>query len=853
MTQNFENTVTLTEKGVRIGGKYEALLCGSLFYFRLPRAVWKERIARLKAVGYNCVDVYFPWNYHENEDGSFDFSGERDVRAFLSELKAAGLYVIARPGPYICSEWNGGGLPARILESGMPIRCADERFLAEAERWYAAILREIAPFTYGNGGSVILLQLENELDFFDCPDPAAYISRLYEAAHAVIADIPCFCCAGQYDIARAGGTVRAEVGATLNCYPDSLDPTFDAELQGYALRFLKEGKPLLVSETNRDHFLLRRELSCGAKLLGAYNQVAGNNFDHHQAINNWGTPDAFIMTVYDFESMIDAAGNYRPEAEEAVLFSAFLRVAGQAIAAATPAAEPILPERCSFSTAKGGLRVLALDGGGYAVCVPDFSGDGEIEFSCGGLSVTAAVRKQTAPFFLFGLDLAAHGIPAKLTRANCEPIFADAKNLVFYAEGAPCIGLDFGGGEQLVRADTEIGGVSVRFLDRAGALGLLTGKTSLSEQQYVFEKFGGFFPSALPPRRAADGARQGTHFGALGVREGLAEYTVQIPEGRSLFIERPCDMLRVTAEGVGAETRHADGRDVLVPPAKGGKYVVEIEKWGHCNFDDPQSPALRIASKKGAVSFGAACVETVERCDFRLLDDFGGERVELTDGMPVRIGVSKWNSTRKPVICSYTTTAERKADRLILKTTEAADVAVYLDGKRVGLCDFGTFELTEMFKRGQKRALTVVYRKHVWTQDVGELKLLHIDNVTPAGVRVRTGKELAAMKKCGGTVALPQDVSSELAFGVTLAVPREGYLKFTGKNVKLTCVAGGRVVGRLLLGWTHAPSLLSGDADLLYVCPAWNGPVFFLAEALGEGARLEKAEFLSVPTARTEA
>ena len=521
-TQRNGNPVVLTERGIEIGGRYEVLLCGSLFYFRLPRAVWQDRIAKLKAVGYNCVDVYFPWNYHEKEDGSFDFTGERDVRAFLQALKEAGLFVIARPGPYICSEWDGGGLPARILESGMPIRCADEAFLAQTERWYRAILSEIAPFTYGNGGTVILLQLENELDFFDCPAPEAYISRLRDMARAVISDIPCFCCAGQFDVARAGGTGIAGVEGSLNCYPESLDPTFDKELQGYAFRFREIGKPLLVSETNRDHFLLRRELSCGAKLLGAYNQVAGNNFDHFQAVNNWGTPDAFIMTVYDFESMIDAAGGYRAEAEEAVLFSAFLRVAGRAVAEALPEQEPVLPKRCTFTPPEGGFRALCLQGGGGAVCVPAFETDGEVELTYRGLEVSATVKKQTAPFFLFGFDLSEHGIPATLTRANCEPVYADAQNLVFMTEGAPCIGLDFGAGETLIRQNTEMGGVKVRFMGRAEALAFLTGGNPPSEKKYEAKEAGSLFAAALPARRLADGTR-GTDFGALGMREGMAE------------------------------------------------------------------------------------------------------------------------------------------------------------------------------------------------------------------------------------------------------------------------------------------------------------------------------------------
>ena len=839
---NLMNKISLTERGVCIGGKYEVLLCGSLFYFRLPRAVWKDRIAKLKRAGYNCVDVYFPWNYHELESGEFDFEGERDVRFFLEELSRAGLYVIARPGPYICSEWNGGAIPARILESDMPIRCADEKFLAEVEKWYRAIFREITPFAYGKGGSVILIQLENELDFFDCPAPEAYIARLLEMARKSCTDIPYFCCAGQFDVARAGGLTRG-VEATLNCYPDSLDPTFDSELYGYALRFAERGKPLLVSETNRDHFLLRRELSCGAKLLGAYNQVAGINFDHNQAVNNWGTPDAFITTEYDFESMIDVAGGFHEEAQNGALFSAFLSTVGQALAGALPAKEAVAPKSCSFTTVTGGLRVLELEGGGAAVCVPNFSERGEIEFTYHGHTVKAEVPSASAPFFLFDFDLSPLGIPAVLTHANCEPIFAEKGELVFYSTGAPEVGLDFGTGEQLVTGDTIVNGVKVRFLDRTQALALVAGGLSCADYQAKpFKDFGG---AQLPAWRSLPVGDK-THFGALGVTEGTVEYEVSIPAGKSLFIEHPCDIMQITADGKRGETLFADGRDVIVPPAASGNYTVSIEKWGHSNFDDSQSPAIRTACKKGAVSFGVVeKEERIGRCDFRLLDEYGTKKIDLDGVLPVRIGIDKWNSTRKPVVCSYTLNVKRTAERLLLKTTEAVDIAVYVDGALVGECDFGTFELTKYFKAGEERALTLVYRKRLWTQDCGKALLLHINGVKPRGIRARTASELCAMGGKGDALALPLKLQKEVALRAHIDVKEECYLKFQGHNVKLTCVMDGRVIGRLILDWTNAPLLTGGDPEKLYLCPAWSGDLYVYAEALGEDACLTGADILA--------
>ncbi len=836
--------IRLTEHGVELDGKYEVLLCASLFYFRLPRAVWKDRIGKLKRAGYNCVDVYFPWNYHEREDGSFDFSGECDIHYFLDELRLAGIYVIVRPGPYICSEWNGGAIPARLLESGKPIRCADKDFLEETARWYDAVLKEIAPFTYPRGGSVILMQIENELDFFDCPDPEAYTGKLAEIACKTIDDIPFFCCAGQFDATRAGGFAKG-LYPTMNCYPDSLDSAFDKELQAYALRFLNLKKPLLVSETNRDHFLLRRELSCGAKLLGAYNQVAGVNFEYFQAVNNWGSPDAMLATLYDFNSMIDVAGAYREEVKEAILFSAFLKTAGQALAGALPSKESVLPEECEFKTTEEGLRVLEFDGGG-AVCVPNFGGNGNIKFTYIGSTVSAEVPLARAPFFLFGFDLSPLGIPARITRATCEPIGADEKQLVFYAETNPTVGLDFGDGEEVFHKDGSTHGVCVRFLGKEEAVAFLTGDLPPVIGTYKKQPLGGLCRAELPAFREVPVTGH-THFGGLNIREGAAEYTVQIPAGKELFVEHPCDLLRVDADGKAGETYYADGRNQVFPASAGGKYTVTAEKWGHSNFDDSQSPALRISCRKGVTSFGVVTrKQTVQRCDFRLLDKYGEQKLTFDKTFPVRLSADKWNSTRKPVICSYSLYVTRESDRLIVKTTEDIDVAVYLDGELLGECEFASFELTDYLKRGETRYLTLVYRKRLWTQYAGSITLYHIDRVAPVNIRALTGREMSKISGKGEEISLPLEITDRTALCVRIETDKESLIAFRGKNVKLTCVVQGRVVGRLILDWEHAPSLQGGEPYELYWCPAWEKDLYLYAEPLGTDARLTGAEILSV-------
>ncbi|NUQ90621.1 MAG: beta-galactosidase, partial [Glycomyces artemisiae] len=121
--------VALDPTGLVLDGREEALLCASLFYFRLPRETWEARLAAVRATGYRAIDVYLPWNFHETAPGVWDFEGRRDVGAFLDLAHEAGLAVIARPGPYICSEWDGGALPAWLgLDPDLRVRQAEPRF-----------------------------------------------------------------------------------------------------------------------------------------------------------------------------------------------------------------------------------------------------------------------------------------------------------------------------------------------------------------------------------------------------------------------------------------------------------------------------------------------------------------------------------------------------------------------------------------------------------------------------------------------------------------------------------------------------------------------------------------------------
>ena len=139
------------------------IISGAMHYFRIPREYWYDRLLKLKECGFNTVETYTCWNLHEPEEGVFNFSGILDIEAYIDIAKELGLNVILRPGPYICAEWEFGGLPPWLLNyKDINIRCNDELFISKVERYYKELLHRIVPRLSTNGGNIIMMQIENE-------------------------------------------------------------------------------------------------------------------------------------------------------------------------------------------------------------------------------------------------------------------------------------------------------------------------------------------------------------------------------------------------------------------------------------------------------------------------------------------------------------------------------------------------------------------------------------------------------------------------------------------------------------------------------------------------------------------
>lgn len=144
-------------------GKPFKIYSGAMHYFRTLPEYWEDRLTKLKLAGFNTVETYVCWNLHEPKPGEFDFGGRLDIVRFIKTAEKVGLYCIVRPGPYICAEWDFGGLPAWLLkDKNMQIRCNYPDYTACVERFYRELLKRLVPLQATQGGNIIAMQVENE-------------------------------------------------------------------------------------------------------------------------------------------------------------------------------------------------------------------------------------------------------------------------------------------------------------------------------------------------------------------------------------------------------------------------------------------------------------------------------------------------------------------------------------------------------------------------------------------------------------------------------------------------------------------------------------------------------------------
>jgi hypothetical protein len=303
--------VSHNDRSFLIDGRPIWLVSGSIHYFRVPSALWRDRLVKAKRAGLNCIDTYVAWNFHEQAEGRWDFSGDRDVVAFARMAGELGLYVILRPGPYICAEWDFGGLPAYLTtQTGIAYRTANAAYTHYYDRYFRQLLPRLAELQVTRGGSIILIQNENEYFMTTMPDRLSHLEFISQLFRRSGFDIPIITCNGLTD---------PPVPGTIECVN-----TYDNAIGLLKRLRLRQGQaPLVVTEfwsgwfdhwggphNRRDPRDVARRaleiLGCGAQ-FNYYMFHGGTNFGF------WGSRLAgsdclYQTTSYDYDAPIAEGG-----------------------------------------------------------------------------------------------------------------------------------------------------------------------------------------------------------------------------------------------------------------------------------------------------------------------------------------------------------------------------------------------------------------------------------------------------------------------------------------------------------------------------------------------------------------
>ncbi|MFI6923844.1 beta-galactosidase family protein [Nonomuraea spiralis] len=297
----------------RLDGAEFRVLSGAMHYFRTHPAQWRHRLAMLRAMGLNTVETYVPWNLHEPRQGEFRRMSE--LGDFLDAAAEAGLLAIVRPGPYICAEWDNGGLPAWLTGR---IRTSDPEYLGHVDRFFDRILPQVAERQVTRGGNVIMVQVENEYGSYGSDH--AYLRHLADGLRARGVEVPLFTSDGPADWYLTGGTVPG-VLATVNfgSDPDRAfatlrehrpdDPLFCMEF--WCGWFDHWGQQHMARDAGDAAAVLERILELGAS-VNLYMAHGGTNFGTWAGANQTGERAMGdwrpTVTSYDYDAPIDERG-----------------------------------------------------------------------------------------------------------------------------------------------------------------------------------------------------------------------------------------------------------------------------------------------------------------------------------------------------------------------------------------------------------------------------------------------------------------------------------------------------------------------------------------------------------------
>jgi beta-galactosidase len=315
-----KHTFALSKTEFLLDDKPFQIISGEMHPARIPHQYWKHRIQMAKAMGCNTIAAYVFWNYHEQEPGKFDFTnGNHNIAGFIRLVQEEGMWVLLRPGPYVCAEWEFGGLPPYLLRTpDIKVRCMDPRYMVAVERYVSALALQVKPLLVSQGGPILMVQVENEYGSYG--NDKQYLRRLKELWEQHGIDVPFYTADGPTAFMLEAGTVDgaaigldsggsdADFAAAARQNPDV--PAFSSEsypgwLTHWGEKWARPDPAGIVREVK---YLLDKKRS-----FNLYVIHGGTNFGYFAGANSGGKGYEPDLTSYDYDAPINEQGNATPK------------------------------------------------------------------------------------------------------------------------------------------------------------------------------------------------------------------------------------------------------------------------------------------------------------------------------------------------------------------------------------------------------------------------------------------------------------------------------------------------------------------------------------------------------------
>jgi beta-galactosidase len=303
-----------------LDGKPFRVLAGEMHYARVPRAYWRDRLRKAKAMGLNTITTYVFWNVHEPQPGVYDFSGNNDVAEFVREAQQEGLYVNLRPGPYSCAEWDFGGYPGWLLKDhSMVVRSSDPKFIAAASRWMHRLGEELAPLQIARGGPIIMVQIENEYGSFG--DDHHYMGQIRQMiTDSGFTDAQLYTADGAEEMSNGS---FADLPAAVNFGTGEAKGSFEQVLK------MRPNQPHMAGEYWDgwfDHWGGKHEARDTQQQIDEFRWIVNQGYSVSVYMFHGGTSFGFMsgansdhegyqpdVTSYDYQATLDESGRPTPK------------------------------------------------------------------------------------------------------------------------------------------------------------------------------------------------------------------------------------------------------------------------------------------------------------------------------------------------------------------------------------------------------------------------------------------------------------------------------------------------------------------------------------------------------------